>query len=106
MPERPTARQWLSRNARRASFWPWVSVAAGGASTLLLFALAWAIAGIVQKMVLDHADFAALTPYLVVLPGFQAYPGLACVRFPAPGPDLRVARGPVGGSVGSAYATA
>ncbi|MCX2523034.1 thiol reductant ABC exporter subunit CydD [Larsenimonas rhizosphaerae] len=68
MPERPTARQWLSRNARRASFWPLISVAAGGASTLLLFLLAWAIASIVQKMILDDADLSTLTPYLVALP--------------------------------------
>ncbi|MCM2971691.1 thiol reductant ABC exporter subunit CydD [Larsenimonas suaedae] len=81
MPSPLTARQWLSRHAKRATPWPQTAVAAALVSTLCLFVQAWAIASIAQEMVLGHADPLKLWLPLAVLPlAFFARGGLAWLK--------------------------
>ena len=76
-----TTRRWLASQARHGGCWPYVTLLAGSASTLLLFLQAWAIASITHRMVIDNAVFADVTMPLLVLPlAFSARGALAWVK--------------------------
>ncbi len=68
MPLRDQTRRWLARQARHGGHWAAIAISAGSAATLCLFVQAWAIASIVQRMVLDDGRLSELTLPLALLP--------------------------------------
>lgn len=68
MPTRNESDLWLARQARHGGYWTPLAIVAGSAATLCLFAQAWAIATVVQRMVLGDGTLADLVVPLTVLP--------------------------------------
>ncbi|ESR23716.1 thiol reductant ABC exporter subunit CydD [Lutibaculum baratangense] len=81
MADPSTPRTWLSANAGRAGWWPWIAAAAGSLTVVPLLAIAWSVATIGQSMVIEGAPFSSIVPALLVLPAaFLLRGALAWVR--------------------------
>jgi len=68
MPARDETPRWLARQAKHGGRWAHIAIAAGSAATLCLFVQAWAIATVVQRMVLGNARLAEVMLPLALLP--------------------------------------
>lgn len=80
-PGKTTPQRWLANQARHGRYWPYITVLAGSASTLMLFVQAWAIATITQQLVMEQASFGDVTTPLLILPlAFFARGALAWIK--------------------------
>lgn len=68
MPTRNETHLWLARQAQHGGYWTHLAIAAGGAATLCLFVQAWAIATVIQRMLLGNARLTEIIVPLALLP--------------------------------------